>query len=274
MDAPAEQARHAGSELTSELADNACFVNADRMRLRQIVDNLLANAIKFTPAGGSVHLSVRVESGSAVVLVQDTGIGFDSGFAEKLFEPFVRDDPDGVQSSGGLGLGLTIASRLAALLGGNLKARSPGKGRGAEFTLSIPVVGEITDVCIEDHIPAGLGAGMILVVENNRDLADGLAELLRLKGAAVLTAADGAAALECALAVVPDVILCDVRLPGEMGGYAVARACRGDATLKNVRLVAVSGYSSPGNLADAEAAEFDSYLVKPLTEEALRTLIP
>jgi len=265
-------ARHAGLQLSAQITESACFVHSDRMRLRQIVDNLLSNAIKFTPVGGMVSVTLALENDSAVILLRDSGIGFDSTFAERLFEPFVQHKRAREQSSDGLGLGLAIAARLASLLGGSLMAMSPGVGLGAMFTLTLPVVAPVNDIRIEDGAPGGLVSKIILLVEDDRDLAEGVAELLILEGASVRIAHDGPAAMKCALEIIPDLIVCDLGLPGDMDGYGVARACRADPLLQHVRLVAASGYSSTGNLADARAAGFDSFLVKPLTEESLRAL--
>jgi signal transduction histidine kinase len=267
------QARQAGLQLTTDITESACSVNADRMRLRQIVDNLLSNAIKFTPAGGSVKLTLAKRNDTAVILLTDTGIGFDSLSAETLFEPFAQLESGRERASGGLGLGLAIASRLAGLLGGSLTAASPGVGLGASFTLTMPMVLALKNGPIEERASARLRPKTILLIEDNLDLAASMAELLRLQGASVRTAHDGPSALRCALEVVPELILCDLELRGEMDGYAVARACRGDALLEAVQLIAVSGYSSADKRADATAAGFDSFLVKPLTEPALRALV-
>jgi signal transduction histidine kinase len=265
-------ARTGGLRLTSEFAEGACIVNADPMRLRQIIDNLLSNAIKFTPSGGSVKLTLSVQNDSAVVVLQDSGIGFDSAFAERLFEPFIQEVQGRERATGGLGLGLAIASRLAGLQGGSLTAKSAGVGLGAAFTLTLPRAAAPQDLRITDSTPDWSLPKTILLVEDNEDLAEGVAELLKLQGASVCIARDGPSAIKYALLIIPDVILCDLGLPGDMDGYAVARACRADGLLKGTRLVAASGYSSAGNLADAMAAGFDAFLVKPLTEESLRAL--
>jgi signal transduction histidine kinase len=275
MDALDEQeahARHAGLLLSAQITEEPCIVNGDRMRLRQIVDNLLSNAIKFTPAGGSVELTLAVENESAVVSLRDTGIGFESAFAEKLFEPFVQHEQGRDRSAGGLGLGLAIAARLARLQGGSLTAASPGVGRGALFTLTMPIAPRLNDgladaLSVERFCPRS-----VLLVEDNKDLADGVAELLRLHGVSVRVAYDGPSAIKSALDAVPDIILCDLGLPG-MDGFAVARACRAETLLRNVRLVAASGYSSAEDHANAASAGFDALMIKPLTEESLRTLI-
>jgi signal transduction histidine kinase len=273
LDEHEQHARQAGLQLTAQIPSDVCIVNADRVRLRQIVDNLLSNAIKFTPAGGSVELTLAIEDGLAVVCLRDTGIGFESSFAQKLFEPFVQQEQGRDRSAGGLGLGLAIAALLARLQNAVLTATSPGVGQGAIFTLSMPIA-RLTD----DHAVVGgsskqFGPRSVLLVEDNKDLADGIAELLRLHGVIVRVAYDGPSAIKSALDTVPDIILCDIGLPGEMDGFAVARACRGETSLRSVRLVAASGYSSTEDHANALAAGFDSLMVKPVTEEALRVLI-
>jgi signal transduction histidine kinase len=273
LDEHEPQARQAGLQLTAQIAGAACYVNADRMRLRQVIDNLLSNAIKFTSAGGSVELILSIENDAAVVSVRDTGIGFESEFSERLFEPFVQQEQGRDRSAGGLGLGLAIAARLAILQNGSLTASSPGIGRGAIFTLTIPAANPLTDSAINGTPAEQLCHRSVLLVEDNKDLADGFAELLRLHGARVRVAYDGPSAIKNALEAAPDVILCDLGLPGEMDGFAVARACRAEGSLRNVRLVAASGYSSPEDHAKATTAGFDFLMIKPLTEESLRRLI-
>jgi len=273
LDEHEPHARQAGLQLTVEIAESACIVNGDRMRLRQIVDNLLSNAIKFTPAGGSLTLTLAIQNDSAVMSLRDTGIGFDSDFAEKLFEPFVQHEQGRERSSGGLGLGLAIAARLASLQGGSVTAASPGTGHGALFTLTIPIAPALNDTPTGPQPVEQISQKSVLLVEDNKDLADGVAELLKLHGVSVRVAYDGPSALKYALEALPDLILCDLGLPGGMDGFAVARACRAQQSLKNVRLVAASGYSSSEDIANATTAGFDSLLVKPLTEESLRSLI-
>jgi signal transduction histidine kinase len=273
LDEQQPHARQAGLLLSAQITEDTCIVNGDRVRLRQIVDNLLSNAIKFTPAGGRVELTLAVESGSAVVSLRDTGIGFDSSFAEKLFEPFVQHEQGRDRSAGGLGLGLAIAARLARLQGGSLAATSPGTGRGALFTLTMPITSRLDDSPTDGASLERFTSRSVLLVEDNKDLADGVAELLRLHGVSVRVAYDGPSAIRSALHAVPDVILCDLGLPGGMDGFAVARACRAEASLQKVRLVAASGYSSAEDHANAATAGFDSLMIKPLTEESLRALV-
>jgi signal transduction histidine kinase len=273
LDEHASHARQAGLQLISQITEDPCIVNGDRVRLRQIVDNLLSNAIKFTPAGGNVQLAVAIENDLVAVSFRDTGIGFEGSFAEKLFEPFVQHDQGRDRSAGGLGLGLAIAARLAHLQSGSLTAASPGIGQGALFTFTMPLALRLDDSTVGAQAIAQVSARSVLVVEDNKDLADGVAELLRLHGVSVRVAYDGASALKAALETVPDTILCDLGLPGEMDGFAVARACRAETSLRNSRLVATSGYSSAEDHTNATAAGFDSLMIKPLTEESLRILV-
>jgi signal transduction histidine kinase len=273
LDEQEPHARQAGLQLIAQIKEDTCYVNADRMRLRQIVDNLLSNAIKFTAAGGSVELTLAIANDAAVVSVRDTGIGFDSTFSERLFEPFVQQEQGRDRSAGGLGLGLAIAARLAALQNGSLTAASPGIGRGALFTLTIPVAPRLNERPLNEDPVGRLCAKSVLLVEDNKELADAFAELLRLSGVHVRVAYDGPSAIKNALESVPDIILCDLGLPGGMDGFAVARACRAEASLRNVRLVAASGYSSSEDHANAVTAGFDSLMIKPLTEESLHKLI-
>jgi signal transduction histidine kinase len=264
------RAQQAGLRMIAQFTSTPCFVKADRVRLRQILDNLVSNAIKFTPAGGTIQLSSVEEKGHAVVTVQDSGVGFEEHFASKLFEPFTQQEQQGRDRvAGGLGLGLAIAMRLAELQGGTLSAASPGINKGAVFTLRIPVADRSDDARSTDPAITQRRLNTILLIEDNKDMADTLADLLQLTGLQVRVAQNGSAAIAAALEIIPDLILCDLGLPGEMDGFAVARSCRAKAALRSVRLVAVSGYSSPQDHADARDAGFECLLTKPLTRKSL-----
>jgi CheY-like chemotaxis protein len=220
-----------------------------------------------------VSLTLAIENDTAVVSVRDSGIGFETALSERLFEPFVQQEQGRDRAAGGLGLGLAIAARLAILQNGSLTASSGGIGRGALFTLTIPVVPRLNDRPFNGGPVEQLSPKSVLLVEDNQDLGDGFAELLRLHGVHTRVAYDGPSAMKSALETVPDIILCDLGLPGGMDGFAVARACRAEASLRKVRLVAASGYSSSEDHANAISAGFDSLMIKPLTEESLRKLI-
>jgi len=257
-----------GISVSLQFPASSCVVLADRVRLRQILDNLLSNAIKFTPSGGFVAVGCVRQAGNASITVRDSGIGFEKNFAERMFEPFVQHDQGKARSSGGLGLGLAIASRLAALHGGSLSAASEGPNTGALFTLLVP----LTDESVADErsvAPTHRSRKTVLLVEDNEDAADSLAQLLTLMGCKVRIALDGLSAIAIAREVMPDAILCDIGLPGDMDGFAVARACRVEASLQATRLVAISGYSSAEDHALAEEAGFEQLITKPLTQKSL-----
>jgi two-component system CheB/CheR fusion protein len=264
-----QRAGDAKLELVAQAAGAPCFVKADRIRLRQILDNLLSNAIKFTPAGGRIELAFTTEGDHAVITVQDSGAGFDAQIGDSLFEPFTQQDRTRDRAGGGLGLGLAIASRLAVLQGGSISAASAGVDKGARFTLRIPIAefaeqtkSAATPVFVQERYS-------ILLVEDNMDAANSLADLLDLTGCQVTLAGDGADALRTALQIVPDLVLCDLGLPGKMNGLDVARACRAEPALRSVRLVAMSGYSSAEDEAQALDAGFECLLPKPLSRDAL-----
>jgi signal transduction histidine kinase/ActR/RegA family two-component response regulator len=263
------RARDAELELIAQAAGAPCFVKADRIRLRQILDNLLSNAVKFTPARGRIEVAFVTEGDHAAITVQDSGVGFDEHFADKLFEPFTQQDRTRDRAAGGLGLGLAIASSLAALQGGSISAASAGIDKGALFALRIPIVDPSEETKTAATPISTLGRHSILLVEDNMDAADSLAELLGLSGCQVTVAHDGAEALRSALQVVPDLILCDLGLPGKMDGFDVARACRAESSLRSVRLVAMSGYSSAEDHAQAQSAGFECLLTKPFNLDSL-----
>jgi signal transduction histidine kinase/ActR/RegA family two-component response regulator len=262
-------AQQAGLRLSAQFDDEPCDVKADRVRLRQILDNLLSNAIKFTPAGGTIRLSVVSVDGQAGFTVQDSGVGFEEPFASQLFEPFIQYEQGRDRAGGGLGLGLAIASRLARLQGGSLSAASEGLNQGALFTLLLPVSDRSDELFSPAARTPQRGRQTILLVEDNEDMADSLADLLKLTGFEVRIAHDGPAAIDAAIERVPDVILCDLGLPGTMDGFAVARACRAEASLQSVRLIAVSGYSSTQDQSAARDAGFEFLFTKPVDRDAL-----
>jgi len=269
LDEQQARAQQAGLRIISKFMSTPCFVKADRVRLRQILDNLVSNAIKFTPAGGSIDLSFVEEQAHAVITVRDSGVGFDERFADILFEPFTQEKQGRDRAGGGLGLGLAIAMQLTRLQGGLLSAESPGINKGAVFTLKIPLANGSQDARSADTATIHRRARTVLLVEDNKDIGDALADLLQLSGFQVRIAPDGPAAIEAALEITPDLILCDLGLPGEMDGFTVARTCRTKASLRSVRLVAVSGYSSAQDHADARDAGFECLLTKPLTRQSL-----
>lgn len=264
--------RQAGLEIDLHLDTGPCCVMADHVRLRQIIDNLISNAIKFTPAGGLIELTLDKLDGWAMVRVRDTGMGFDSEFAGKLFEPFVQQESGPDRPRAGLGLGLAIASRLATLQRGSLSAASEGPSEGATFTLRMPLGPARSDANTDAREGEQRQRGTVLIVEDNADVADSLADFLQLAGFRILVARDGTEAVRTAVRSVPDVVLCDLGLSGELSGFDVARHCRKNPALRSVRLIALSGYSSTADRTSALAAGFEMLLTKPLTGNALDVL--
>jgi signal transduction histidine kinase len=269
LDEHQARVEEAGLRLTARYTMRSSQVMADRVRLRQIVDNLLSNAVKFTPRGGTIRITVAEEGLKAVVSVQDSGVGFEPEFATRMFEPFTQREQGSDRTQGGLGLGLAIATRLAELQQGSLAASSEGPGKGAVFTLRLPIAPASVAPQAAERPAAVPISQRVLLVEDNKDVADSVSELLQLVGYQVSVAHDGPAAVATALEVIPDLILCDVGLPGAMDGFAVARACRADARLQGTRLIAVSGYSAPKDHDAAVDAGFERLMAKPLTREAL-----
>jgi signal transduction histidine kinase/CheY-like chemotaxis protein len=269
-----QRIRTAGIAFERELPDVPCYVRGDRIRLRQIVDNLLSNAIKFTPAPGRIAIRLRMEAGHAILRIEDSGIGFDSELAGRLFEPFVQQEQSIDRLRGGLGLGLGISRTLTKLHGGSLSGESSGIGGGAAFTLTLPLQSSSPSAKTAQSIQEPRRTEQrILLVEDNRDAADALSQLMRLMGCEVDVAYDGRSALALAVAAPPDLVLCDLGLPGAMDGYGVARTARTDPRLDATRLIAVSGYSQPKDHAAAKQAGFDRLIPKPITMDTIEALL-
>jgi CheY-like chemotaxis protein len=216
-----------------------------------------------------------VEGRRARVTVADTGIGIEPRMLGQLFNAFTQADSSLERGQGGLGLGLALVKGLAELHGGDVTARSEGVGRGAEFSLTLPLAGQAADP--SDPPPAGearptLPRLRVLVIEDNVDAADSVRMLLELFGHEVTLAHSGTEGVEAARRLRPDLILCDIGLPG-MSGFEVARTLRQDERLARVKLVAVSGYGQEEDHQQALEAGFDRALVKPVSPDALRRLL-
>ena len=270
-----QAARERGHRISVRFATEALPVEADAVRMEQIVANLVHNAAKFSPRPDEIRVETFIEQGCAVVAVQDNGIGFEPQMAEKLFDPFLQVNPTLERSAGGLGMGLTIVRRLAELHGGVVHAESAGQGKGARFLVRVPLAAAQAHA---DEPKSGRGPGVagrrrrVVVVEDNADIRESLRMLLGLWGHEVAMAAEGRAGVELVLRERPDVALIDVGLPG-MNGYDVARSIRRSAPGGGVRLVAVTGYGQPGDRELAFQAGFDTHLLKPIAPEVLARLL-
>jgi PAS domain S-box-containing protein len=249
--------------LSCRTDDEPIFIDGDPVRLAQVFGNLLSNAAKFTPEGGRVELQVQaLDAQRAEVTVEDDGVGIDPALAERIFEPFVQADDSLARSRGGLGLGLALVRGIVELHGGEVSAHSEGTGCGARFRVLLPRAEARTGTQPAQPAPLSRGSHRrVLVVDDNVDAAETLAQLLALGGDTVDIAHDGPSALAMASEQPPDVVLCDIGLPG-MDGYEVARALRARYA-DRLTLVAVSGYAQPEDRRRAREAGFDHHVAKP-----------
>jgi PAS domain S-box-containing protein len=264
-----------GLRLIADLPDTPLWVMGDRTRLAQIVGNLLYNASKFTDHGGSVTIRMVEAPGPAALLtVRDTGIGIEPEMLKHVFEPFIQSDHSIDRSRGGLGLGLALVKGLVELHGGEVGAQSDGPGRGCEFTISLPLHRQAA-------LPPGETAASgkentpqrrILIIEDNPEAARSLQMYLELTGHQVEVAHTGPDGIEAARRFRPELVLCDIGLPG-LDGYAVARCLRHESDLNGTYLIAVSGYGQEGDQRRAQEAGFDLHLSKPVDLERIDTII-
>jgi two-component system CheB/CheR fusion protein len=263
----------AGIRLDLPAARAPLWVEGDPARIAQMVGNLLQNARKFTERGGAVALAVEPakDGRSVAVRVRDTGIGMDPESVERMFEAFAQADATLARSRGGLGLGLTLVRALAELHGGSVRGSSEGPGRGSEFELRLPLVAPAA--ASASAAPAAAASRRILVVDDNVDAADTFAELLRLEGHEVRVANDARAAIEEAREFLPEVAFCDIGLPGELDGYALARALRAEPGLDRTLLVAMTGYATEEDQRRTREAGFALHFAKPARIEAVAAAI-
>jgi PAS domain S-box-containing protein len=252
--------------------DESVWAEIDVTRLTQVVGNLLQNAAKFTREGDTVTISVRAVDGAEEISVRDTGAGIAPALLTDIFLPFVQGERTLARTQGGLGLGLALVKGIIELHGGTVHAESAGRGRGAEFIVRLPVV---PMAAAQERQHAGGGRSptgrKVLVVEDNPDAADSLADVVRMLGHDVEVAYDGPSAIEKALANPPDIVLCDIGLPG-MSGYEVAKALRAKKA-NGMQLVAVSGYAQPEDQKAAIEAGFDRHIAKPPNPEDIERLL-
>lgn len=264
-------------DLVVEVPPRPLWLFADPTRIAQALGNLLHNALKFTDANGEVRISLADETQNGktfgVVKVADTGIGIDPHLLEQLFEPFVQGNQDLARSKGGLGLGLALIKGFASLHGGSVQARSAGLGQGAEFIFRIPLAtGQIPERQPSEIKPVA-GPLNIVLIDDNRDMVETLAALLTLDGHEVHCAYDGTRGLQLIKSVQPNLVLCDIGLPGALDGYSVARKLREDAQMDNVFLVALSGYGQEKDRKQAFESGFDDHLLKPIDFKILSKML-
>jgi CheY-like chemotaxis protein len=261
-----------GQRVSVRLSDAALPVDADAVRVEQIVCNLVNNAVKFSPKAGEIVVETRALGGAAIFVVQDQGIGFEPHAAENLFAPFLQVNPGLERTAGGLGIGLTIVRRLAELHGGTVSGSSAGLRQGARFEVRLPLAAGPAEAEGEAE-PAGLPAvstrrRRVVVIEDNDDIRTSLLSILLRWGHDAVAEADGHAGLARVLEMKPDVALVDLGLPG-LNGYDVARRVRAAIPNGRVRLIAITGYGQPADRERALDAGFDVHLLKPVPPEVL-----
>ncbi|WP_143140412.1 hybrid sensor histidine kinase/response regulator [Nannocystis exedens] len=251
-----------GVSLELALADRPAWVDGDPTRLSQIVGNLLQNAAKFTGPGGWARVSVAASETDVLVRVRDSGMGIEPDMLPLLFNPFTQADNTLDRSRGGLGLGLALVKGLVELHDGEVRAASEGPNRGSEFTVRLPAIAAPAGEAAASAPSSHASLGRILVIEDNLDAAETLKDALELGDHEVCLAHSGPEGLARVQTFRPDVVLCDIGLPG-MDGYEVARAIRADPTQRATKLVALTGYASPDDRQRARDAGFDRHLGKP-----------
>jgi signal transduction histidine kinase len=265
-----------GLELETHLAEGPLYTHGDPTRLAQIVGNVLHNANKFTDAGGrvTVRLTRAPDGCEAVITIRDTGIGMEPEVLARVFEAFSQADRSLDRSRGGLGLGLALVKGLVELHGGHVRVTSDGPGKGTELAIRLPLGAQPAP----ERPPARPARDVplsrrVLVIEDSPDAAESMRMLLALSGHQVEVAPTGVRGMERAREFRPEVVLCDLGLPGGMDGYAVARAMRQDPELSASLLIATTGYGQAEDQRRCREAGFDAHLTKPVDFSELQRLL-
>ncbi|MGQ9426379.1 hybrid sensor histidine kinase/response regulator [Gilvimarinus sp. F26214L] len=259
-----------GLQLRQHYPRRPVMINGDWVRLVQVFDNLIGNAIKFTQSPGTIEVRLDEEEDLAKVHVRDTGVGIRPEILNRIFEPFLQEWQDVSRTTGGLGLGLSLAKNLVELHEGRIEAHSDGAGKGAEFLVCLPLIHKSRTR--QTPVPEEHEQTRVLIVEDNEDAADTLATLLELKGHEVRTARTAPEGLDILAHEDVDIILCDIGLPG-MSGYDFARRVRADDKLQGIPLIATTGYGQPEDRRRSAQAGFDEHITKPVRLELLEKIL-
>jgi signal transduction histidine kinase/CheY-like chemotaxis protein len=270
LTAVAAAAEAKGVALHADVATPAAFVRGDVSRLQQVVWNLVSNAIKFTPSGGRVDVSLSAREGAFEVVVSDTGQGIEAAFLPSIFARFQQADASASQRHGGLGLGLAIVKHLVDLHRGEVRAASDGPGRGSRFTVALPAcpasAAEAAARASPD--PSPLAGACILVVDDEPDAKELVRRLLEEQGARVVLASSAGEALASLADRLPDVMVSDIGMPG-MDGYELIRLVRAGSVGRHVPAVALTAYARPEELARVLRAGYHAHLSKPVQPREL-----
>jgi PAS domain S-box-containing protein len=258
------------------LPGESVYLDADPVRLAQVFSNLLHNACKYTPPGGSISLTAETRGDGVVVSVKDSGIGISPAQIGSIFDMFARVDTTLERSRGGLGIGLTLVKRLVEMHGGTIEAHSDGAGLGSEFSVRLPLLAGKPAAHEQPVAAANIGPGSaphrVLVVDDNVDSADSLATLMRLSGHETRIAYDGEEALAAAEEFRPEAILLDIGLP-KLHGFGVCRRVRAEPWGEGIVMVALTGWGQDEDRQRSKDAGFDRHIVKPVDYQALTELL-
>jgi signal transduction histidine kinase len=261
---------------TARLPEQALWVDGDSLRLTQALSNVLGNAVKYTDRGGHIELEVHGDGRHLQIRVRDNGIGIPAERLPLIFDLFTQLDRKSDHPQSGLGIGLALVRRLLEMHGGSVEARSDGAGRGSEFLIRLPQYsGELAAGAHNEQPstgPVASPAHRILIADDNLDALESLAEVLKLQGHEVFSAANGSLALESAERHLPDVALLDIGMP-LLDGYEVARRIRSQEWGRQVTLLAVTGWGQDADRRRSREAGFDLHLVKPLDVDKLAELL-
>jgi CheY-like chemotaxis protein/anti-sigma regulatory factor (Ser/Thr protein kinase) len=262
-----------GHRLEITLPAEPLIVEADPVRLTQVLANLLNNAAKYTDPGGRISLTASRDEDCIVVSVRDTGFGMPAELLPKVFEPFVQGHSE--RGQGGLGIGLTLAKRLVDMHGGTIDARSEGPGRGSEFVVRLPTSAlrpAAGPRATSQEPIAAQASQRVLVVDDNEDAADSMAMLLQLLGVNTHVVYNGPDALKALVSYQPTVVLLDIGMPG-MDGKEVARRIRQYPTGRSITVIALTGWGQEEDRRRTMAAGFDFHMIKPADINTLRAML-
>jgi CheY-like chemotaxis protein len=258
------------AEHSIEVDADSVGIHVDPTRLEQIVVNLLSNAVKFTPAGRAIRVRVRAEGDTAVLVVEDDGIGISEEILPRIFDLFFQGERSAARTEGGLGIGLTLVKTLTELHGGTVEARTGGPGRGSTFVIRLPRV--LIPRSATRRAPQGATAQRrVLLIEDNADAREMLKTWLVLEGHEVLEASNGVDGVRILIEKRPEVAFVDIGLP-VMDGYEVARTVRQQVD-HATRLVALTGYGQAEDRQRSFDAGFDDFVVKPVDPAVLSQIL-
>jgi signal transduction histidine kinase/DNA-binding response OmpR family regulator len=265
-----------GHKLRVDTPGTPVWLEADFARLAQVIANLLNNATKYTEDGGEISLTAGVRGGNAIITVKDNGIGISPELLPRIFDLFAQGERSLDRSQGGLGVGLTLVQRLIEQHDGEVKASSEGLGKGAEFTITLPCIGDTAFFARTPTKTAtdliGGGRVRVLVIDDNADAAESVALFLRLEGHETTTALDGLQGIELCGSFCPDVCVIDIGLPG-LSGYDVAQRLRATPEGSKMLLIALTGYGQKEDQRLARQAGFDHHFTKPMSPEEIHRVI-